>query len=102
MALLHTHTLLTRTTVHHCDQFRSHTLRLLAAQYVAVKAQVDKETLVSYQQTFQLVAELTAKFEATRLEASIPGSTPQAGLVLFGKDEVQEAAQVEKVNSTKS
>ena len=79
-----------------------HTLRLLAAQYVAVKAQVDKETLVLYQQTFQLVAELTAKVEATRREASIPGSTPQAGPVLFGKDEVQAAAQVQKVNSTKS
>ena len=53
-----------------------HTLRLLVAQYVALKAQVDKETLVLYQQTFQLVAELTAKVEATRREASIPGSTP--------------------------
>ena len=48
-----------------------------------------------YQKTFQLVAELTAKVEATRLQASIPGSTPQAGPVLFGKDEVQAAAQVQ-------
>jgi len=79
-----------------------HALRLLAAQYAGVKAQVDKETLVLYQQTFQLVAELTAKVEATRREASIPGSTPQAGPVLFGKDEVQAAAQVQKVNSTKT
>ena len=53
-------------------------------------------------QTFQLVAELTAKVELNRREASIPGSTLQAGPVLFGKDEVQAAAQFQKVNSTKS
>ena len=54
-----------------------------------------------FQRTFQLVAELEVKVESLRRESSIPGSTPQSGPVLFGKDEVAQAAQVNKVNGSK-
>ena len=78
-----------------------HILRLLTAQYPEIKKTVDRETRVLFQQTFQLVAELEVKVESLRRESSIPGSTPQSGPVLFGKDEVAQAAQVNKVNGSK-
>lgn len=91
-----------------------HGLRMLAAVYLQVQqpfspplecpipfcTQGSQESVVQTgsQQLFQLLVELYLKIEASRKEASLPGSMGPSGEVLFDKSELQAAMQQRRIN----
>ena len=72
-----------------------HSLRLVTRLYTAE----DEELAVPLiQQIFQLQAELYGKIENFRREYSLPGSVGPSGPPLFQKEELNNAAMVQKIN----
>jgi hypothetical protein len=71
-----------------------HTLRFMTSAYIG-----GPQAKMHFQQGFQLLGELFLKLQNHRKEYSIPGSVQQAGQPLFGREELNQAALVGKVNA---
>ena len=81
------------------QQTTLHVLRMMTTAYI----QDDESTAQApFLMAWQLLSELYNRIQNDRKEASIPGSTPSSSTQLFGKDELQNASMVQRVNQAGS